>query len=80
MSKYFVNLRGELKKAPAIGNFVYVGQEENNRWYQLFGTPERATHTLLNINCHGVGCERCSLGDTMCDLGETALLKWLRGE
>ena len=58
-------------------------RENNNRYFELFGTPERAARTLAGI------CESCKYGDCVtCGVPEwasylhdyDALLEWLRGD
>lgn len=71
------------KPCPAEGEGLrrcdlYKGGETN--WERLFGTPERAARTLVNLNCDGSGCDGCSLGDIECNYGYDALLEWLRGD
>lgn len=57
--------------------------DDRSRWFELFGTPERAARTLAGI------CESCKYGDCVtCGVPEwasylhdyDALLEWLRGE
>lgn len=64
----------------AIDDWMAVKDGRESRWYELFGTPERAARTLVNLNCDGSGCDGCSLGDIECDYGYDALLEWLRGD
>lgn len=60
---------------------TYKVVDEHNRWFELFGTLERAARTLRNI-CNKVpDCGVCQIRET---IGEQcnydALLKWLRGD
>ena len=72
------------------GNHYIIEQSKSNRgsrWYELFGTPERAARTLASM-CqftHGELCERCP--NDGCDKTlrlmcastiNDALLEWLR--
>lgn len=54
------------------------------RWYELFGTPERTTRTLLDVcdNCGQDDCSGCQVYEVTHggDLGYDALLEWLRGD
>lgn len=68
--------------------------ENKSRWFELFGTPERAARTWINYNgilycadcpmCHderGVTCEipgDCVWEDR--EHGYDALLEWLKGD
>lgn len=54
--------------------------ERSSRWYELFGTPERAAQTIAN-NCHRDGCIACAAMDAGCGGGDyDKLLEWLRGD
>ena len=54
--------------------------EDKSRWFELFGTPERAARTLAN-NCHRDGCIACAAMGFDCGGGNyDALLEWLREE
>jgi hypothetical protein len=54
--------------------------EDKSRWYELFGTPERAARTLAGIECGGGGCESCPLYGAHCTYDGAAQLEWLRGD
>ena len=65
-------------------------QDRKSRWFELFGTPERAARTLEEFEldqinwCHGTdGCEKCpyEFDRYGCCLPDGfSLLEWLRGE
>lgn len=66
---------------------VYEGGE--TRYEQLFGTPEKAARTLLEIKCGIKSCKGCPIAepcagcDVLLDGGKAlhdALLEWLRGD
>jgi hypothetical protein len=65
----FIRLLEDYEDAQGMSNYM-----------RLFGTPERAARTLVNLNCDGSGCDGCSLGDTECNYGYDTLLEWLRGD
>lgn len=59
--------------------------DNDTRWYELFGTPERAARTMAGKCCD---CLECVIVDA-CEYGEgegcpldnyDALLEWLRGD
>ena len=58
-------------------------QDRKNRWFELFGTPERAARTLVD-SCnddYDYGCGGCPVARVNCKCGDyDALLEWLRGE
>ena len=58
--------------------------DNDTRWHQLFGTPERAARTLLDAcdNCGQDECSGCQVYELTSggDLDYDALLEWLRGE
>ena len=64
----------------------WLDQLRENRWYQIFGTPERAAWTLLLSTPTCRDCvirDRCtySVDDDVCLVSdENALLEWLRGD
>lgn len=71
------------KMAPTLANYGYVKADGKNRWFQLFGTPDRAARTLHSF------CEDCFCGDcSTCGVPDwadyrhdyDALLEWLRSE
>lgn len=53
-------------------------------WERLFGTPERAARTLIDIcdNCGQNECSGCQVHELTSggDLGYDALLEWLGGD
>ncbi len=63
---------------------------DKSRWHELFGTPERATQTLVtqNFACGVWGdCLRCPFGGSVCpenlpisEDAEQKMLEWLRGD
>lgn len=56
-----------------------------SRWYELFGTPERAALTAERL-CGCVDyldcatCEFCEGGECVLECGYDALLEWLKGD
>ena len=55
------------------------GSAGKSRWFQLFGTPERAARTLVD-NCDKVHfCEGCPADMGIHDCTYDALLGWLKG-
>ena len=62
-------------------NFVKI--DEGSRWFELFGTPERAARTLVD-SCnddYDYGCGGCPVARVNCKCGDyDALLEWLRGD
>lgn len=66
-----------------IANYMAVKDGRKSRWFELFGTAEKAARTLAGI------CESCRYGDCVtCGVPEWAdyshdydsLLEWLRGD
>lgn len=63
----------------------YKAVDTHSRWYELFGTPERAAHTSwYMLWCKYVDCDECPISDgcdiatdVYCDDSKTALLEWL---
>lgn len=57
--------------------------EDKSRWFQLFGTPERAARTMVDM-CEGGtfdDCGGCPAALAACKLGDyDALLEWLRSD
>ena len=53
------------------------GKESNYK--KLFGTPERAARTMVDMCDDGV-CEGCTLYGAKCSYDADAMLEWLRGE
>ena len=67
----------------------YEGARDKSRWYELFGTPERAARTLIAVRgvCESGPCSlNCPFGDApVCpsnfELSDyDTLLEWLRGD
>lgn len=62
---------------------LYVSGRESNH-EKLFGTPERAARTLLDVcdNCSQNKCSGCSVYKLTSggNLDYDALLEWLRGD
>ena len=58
--------------------------DDNSRWFQLFGTPERAAQTLHDMPCGCQPCIKCPMYTPCCEqFGEghhDALLEWLESE
>ena len=79
-----------------IGEVLSCSYYRQSRWFELFGTPERAMHTIALIGgrypcddgCDPLGekCRVCPFADApSCRIDrdhpeESALLEWLRGE
>ena len=58
-------------------------QNRKDRWYELFGTPERAARTLENGTpmCDWCDTNACEKKGGECSLfNYDALLDWLRGD
>ena len=76
------------KAADTLANFGYVKTDGKSRWFDLFGTPERAARTSwYMLMCKHVDCGECPINegcwvttDIDCDDGDAALLEWLRGD
>jgi len=71
----------------------HSNQLEPSRWYQLFGTPERAARTLIDCDafkdcaccpiCHDEYGDTCEIPGDDCALvmrNYDALLEWLEGD
>lgn len=71
----------DVTPAQAITATMNAGE---SRWFELFGTPERAARTLLDVcdNCGQNECSGCQVYELTSggDLDYDALLEWLRGE
>ena len=50
------------------------------RWFELFGTPERAAKTVAGIKCDDGVCEGCSLYGLDCTYDDGLMLELLRGK
>ena len=53
---------------------------QGTRYFELFGTPERAARTITGIKCDDGGCEGCTLYGANCSYDASAMLEWLRGD
>lgn len=63
----------------------YEAVDTQGRWYQLFGTPERAAQAVVALNnCRVVGCADCVARGACkydgCGDDYDALLEWLEGD
>ena len=58
----------------------WLDQLRENRYADLFGTPERAARTIAGIKCDDGGCEGCTLYGAECSYDSDVLLGWLRGD
>ena len=62
---------------------LYQLRYADTRWYELFGTSERAARTMVDM-CEGGtfdDCGGCPAALAECKLGDyDALLEWLRGD
>lgn len=63
----------------AIDDWLAVKDGRKSRYFELFGTPEKAARTLAKISCDGC-CESCSLYGAGCDDYGDGQLDWLRGD
>ena len=66
-----------------------LGADDGSRWYELFGTPERAAQSIGTIECllrTAGSCADCVLAyqnsgrPELCSMDYDALLEWLRGK
>jgi hypothetical protein len=72
-------LRDRLQLVPAELDCI----EDKSRWYELFGTPERAARTLENGTplCGWCDTQTCDKRGGECSLLDyDVLLEWLRGD
>lgn len=77
------SLRDRLQPVPAELDCI----EDKSRWYELFGTPERAARTLADLQTCSLGfdleCDECAVY-SLCQSGarndRDALLEWLRSD
>ena len=83
------------KAADTLADFGYVKVDGNSRWFEMFGTPERAMRTIALIGnrypcdegCDPSGekCKICPFADApSCRIKrdhpeESPLLEWLKG-
>ena len=66
----------------------FTNENVGTRWHELFGTPERAVRTLVEMRqhcdcnmCDCFGCPMYNDGDCLQGTGfEDTLLEWLRTE
>lgn len=60
-----------------------LGGDDNSRWHEMFGTPERAAATVAAMPCGTRPCSECPVFEP-CDGfkfdGGVALAEWLRGD
>lgn len=67
-----------------IANYMAVKDGRKSRWFELFGTPERAARTLGDAcdNCGQNDCSGCQVYELTSggDLDYNELLEWLRGD
>lgn len=77
------------KAADTLARFGYVKVDDKSRWFELFGTPERAARTVLEIKCGEKSCKGCPIVepcfecDVILDGGKMlhdSLIEWLRGD
>ena len=63
---------------------TYKATDAHSRWHELFGTPEMAARTLIDIcdNCGQNECSGCQVYELTSggDFGYDTLLGWLRGD
>ena len=60
-----------------------LGADDNSRWFELFGTPERAAKTLAAFcdKCKRDYCNGCKFGAFVeFNMFEEDMLEWLRGK
>lgn len=66
------------------GGALHKGMAES-RWHELFGTPEKAAWTVLQLlDCCNTHCEYCGVR-TLCDAsqvvdGKDGMVEWLRDD
>lgn len=82
-----IGYQGELyvRKLSIPAELDYI--EDNSRYAELFGTPERAARTLADLQTCSLGfdleCDECAVY-SLCQSGARndcdALLEWLRGD
>lgn len=67
-----------------IDGTVFVNADGNNRWHQLFGTPERAARTICRQLKHFniCICDGCPVKppNKECDSEYDSLLEWMEGD
>lgn len=78
------------KAADTLASFGYVKADGKNRWFELFGTPERAVRTLIKITTickdYFSECTQCPLykapscSSNLEDDDYDTLLEWLKGD
>ena len=78
---YVAQLEQERDELKSKLEAATLGADDESRWYELFGTPERAAQTLAD-DCPGGACGGCpGLRAEECGLGDyDVLLEWLRGK
>lgn len=64
--------------------WLYQLRYADTRWFELFGTPERAARTLCDVvSCveAAIDCDACEFSSLCARTGDyDALLEWLRGD
>ena len=72
------------KAAATLAKFGYVKADGKSRWFELFGTPERAARTLCDVvSCVETAndCDACEFSSLCARTDDyDALLEWLRGD
>ena len=77
------------RAAETLAKYGYVKEDKQSRWFELFGTPERAARTLIAVRgeCESGPCSsNCPFGDaptcpSNCEPSDyDALLEWLSGD
>lgn len=72
------------REGEPIVDYVYVpvsnNGDEDTRWHELFGTPERVAQ-LIADNCEFLSyCGQCWIRAANCDGKYSTVLEWLRGD
>lgn len=80
---------GERYAKLMVGEFeqmnAMLDNADKSRWFELFGTPEKAAWTVLQLlDCCNTHCEYCGVR-TLCDAsqvvdGKDGMVEWLRGD
>lgn len=84
-------LQGKRQLTEAENHIAELEANNSTRWYELFGTPEKAVQTLAAIGgqypCDEgkQDCVACPLSKAPCRLNrskpeESKMLEWLRGD
>lgn len=84
-------LQGKKQLTAAEQHIAELEANNGSRWFELFGTPEKAAR-ILECSCHllyglkvdgFVSCIGCPVYDKKADIDDCCydeLLKWLRGD